>query len=255
MTVAGILAFGIALLLSLEVAAEYRQARWARLAWLMLAASAALSLAKRSIGSPLFDFVMEGYRTSHLRGLLDNLLVVPANLCLLAALVAMWWAVHRIGLGFKIERRDYIAMIAVGALFVALLFSRESLSQGQSPYAISRLMQPLGLGLLAVISAFGLVLHRYAVQMGDGSLAAVMRWLMVYALLRGTLVLTRSFISPTDPLVLDTPSELEAWAFDVLWQFVQWTAAMAAVCRAQLTVTAAKELKQLQAARAAVVTA
>src|SRR5437867_73385 len=67
MTVAGVLAFSIALLLSLEVAAEYRQARWARLAWLMLAANAALSLMKRSVGSPLFDFLMAGYRTSPLR--------------------------------------------------------------------------------------------------------------------------------------------------------------------------------------------
>ena len=32
MTLAGVLAFGIALVLSLEVAAEYGQARWARLA-------------------------------------------------------------------------------------------------------------------------------------------------------------------------------------------------------------------------------
>src|SRR5438128_11223628 len=75
MTIAGVLAFGIALLLSLEVAAEYRQARWARLAWLMLAANAALALLQRSVGSPLFDLAVVGYRTSPLRGLLANLLV------------------------------------------------------------------------------------------------------------------------------------------------------------------------------------
>src|SRR5260370_37194595 len=82
MTVAGILAFGSALLLSLEVAAEF-QSRWARLAWLMLASSAGLSLLKRCAGSPLLDFLMGGYRVSPLRGLLDNALAVPANLCLL----------------------------------------------------------------------------------------------------------------------------------------------------------------------------
>src|SRR5438128_5945336 len=88
MTVAGILAFGIALLLSLEVAAEFRQARWSHVAWMMLAANAAISLLKRSAGSPLLDFAMQGYRTSPLRGLLDNLLVVPANVCLLFGLLA-----------------------------------------------------------------------------------------------------------------------------------------------------------------------
>src|SRR5262245_63682674 len=60
MTVAGTFAFGVALLLSLEVAREYRQSRWVHLAWLMLAANAALSLVKRSAGSPLFDFVTVG---------------------------------------------------------------------------------------------------------------------------------------------------------------------------------------------------
>jgi hypothetical protein len=253
MTIAGILAFGIALLLCLEVAAEYRQAPWARLAWLLLAANAAISLLKRCAGSPLFDFLMEDYRISPLRGLVDNLLVVPANLCLLGSLLAMWWAFHRIGLGFRIERRDWAAMALVAVLFLTLVLSRENLSQGQSPYLIARVMQPVGLALLAVVSAFGLVMHRYAVQMGDGRLASVMRWLMVYVLLRGVLVLLRSFLSPKLPLTLDSPSELEAWAFDVLWQVVQWTAAMAAACRAQLTVSAAEQLKQLRAEKAEIV--
>jgi len=255
MTLAGVLAFGIALVLSLEVAAEYGQARWARLAWLMLAANAALSLLKRSIGSPLFDFLMTGYRTSPLRGLLDNLLVVPANLCLLAGLLAMWWGIHRLGLGFKIKRRDYAAMTAVAALFLTLLVFRQNLSQGQSPYLTSRLMQPLGLTLLAVISALGLVLHRYAVQMGDSRLAAVMRWLMVYVLLRGVLVMSRSLFSPGHALLLDAPPDLEEWAFDVLWQVVQWAAAMAAALCAQLTVSAAQQLKLFRAAKAAIVPA
>ena len=255
MTAAGTLAFGVALLLSLEVAAGYRQARWARLAWLLLAANAALSLIKRSVGSPLFDFVMDGYRTSPLRGLLDHIFVVPANLCLLAGLLLMWWGLHRLGLGFRIGRRDYAAMAGAAALFLTLLFLRGSLSQGQSPYLLSRVMQPVGLGLLAVISACGLVLHRYAVQMGDGQLAAVMRWLMLYVLLRGVLVLLRALMSPGPPLTLDFPSDLDEWALDVGWQVVQWTPAMAAACCAHLTVSAAEQLKQLRAARAAAVPA
>ncbi|MGH9842809.1 MAG: hypothetical protein ACREEM_29060 [Blastocatellia bacterium] len=255
MTIAGLLAYGIATLLGLEIAAEYRQARWSRLAWLLLAASAGLSLVKRSAGSPLLDFVAQDYRSGPLRGLLDNLLLAPANLCMLGGLLAMWWAIHRIGLGFGIERRDYAAMAAVGALFLTLLVSRESLSQGQSPFLLSRVLQPLNLALLGVCSAFGVVLHRYAVEMGDGKLAVVMRWLMAFMLLRGLLVLTRSFVLPQSPLALDSPADLNQWTFDILWQAVHWCLAMAAVHRAHLTVSAAAQLKELRETKAATIAA
>ena len=165
----------------------------------------------------------------------------------------MWWGYQRLGLGFRIEWRDRMAMAGIGALFLMLFLARESLSQGQSPYLISRVLQPLGLALLAAISAFGMVLHRYAVRMGDGKLALVMRWLMFYVLLRGVLVLARSFLSPTRPLLLDSPAGLEDWAFDVMWQVVQWTAAMAAAYCAQLPVRAAEQLEQLRAAKLAAV--
>jgi len=65
--------------------------------------------------------------------------------------------------------------------------------------------------------------------------------------------LSRSLLSPKLPLVMDAPAGLEEWAFDILWQVVQWAAAMAAACCAHLTVSAAKRLEQLRAARAAVV--
>jgi hypothetical protein len=249
MTISGILAYGSALVLSLEVAAEY-QSGLPRMAWMMLAASAALSLLKRSAGSPIFDLYAGGYRLSPLRGLVDNILVVPSNVCLLACLLAMWWSIHRLGLGFRIEIRDYGAMAAVAALFLSLLVFRSNLSQGQSPYFISRVLQPVGLTLLAVISGVAIALRRYSVRMGDGKLAKVIAWLMFYVLLRGALVMLRSLLRPTQPLLLDSPSGLEAWALDLLWQVVQWTPAIAAACAAQLTVSAAEQLRQLRAEKA-----
>src|SRR5262249_51311477 len=94
------------------------------------------------------------------------------------------------------------------------------------------------------------VLRRYTLRMGDGKLAKVIAWLMVYALLRGALVLARGLLRPKLPVMLDSPSGLEAWAFDMLWQIVQWPAALAAAYGAQLTVSAAEQLKQLRAGRA-----
>lgn len=253
MTVSGIVAFGIALLLSLEVAAEHRQSSLVRLAWQLFAINAGLSLLKRTIGSPFFDFFDSGFRTSPLRGLIDNLLIVPANFFLFAGLIAMWLAIHRMGLGFRIKWRDYLGMATITALFLTMLFYRENLSQGQSPFLLSRVLQPLGLALLGMISSLGIMLHRYAVQMGNGRLAQVMRWLMVYVLLRGILVLARSFYSPDLPLMLDSPSDLQQWTFDVLWQVVHWAAALATACRAELTVTAAEQLKRLREIKATAV--
>jgi len=253
MTVSGLAAYGIALLLSLEISTEYRRSPWARAAWLLLAASAAISLLKRSAGTPLLDFVDAEYRTGPLRGLIDNLMVVPANLCLFAGLLALWWAIHRIGLGFRIGRRDWAMMAGVTGLFLLMFIFREDLSQGRSPYLLSRILQPVGLGLLGLASAFGVVLHRYAVQMGDGRLAAVMRWLMFYVLFRGALVLVRALVSPLQPVALDSPSGLNEWTFELLWQVVHWAMAMAAACRAQMTVSAMAELRKLRTAKSAAV--
>jgi len=246
MTAAGLVSFGIATLLCFEVAAEYRQSNWANWAWQLLGISSALSLLKRLVGSPMFDLVISNYRSGPLRGLLDNGLFVPANLCLLLGLVAMWWALHKTGLGFKIARRDIAAMTGVAALFALLLVYRQHLSQGQSPYQISRILQPVGLMLLGFISAFGLVLHRCAVQMGDGRLAAVMRWLTLYVLLRGVLVISGAFLNPVSPLQAENSPGINEWLFDILWQIVPWIAALAAACRAQVTVSAAEQLNQLR---------
>lgn len=255
MTASGVLAFGIACVFSLAVAAEYRQSHWARLAWWLLAANAALSLLKKLAGSLLIDFFVPEYRGNPLRGLLENALIVPANLCLLLSLMALWWALHRLGVGFKIERRDYLSMLGVALVFLALLLIREDLSQGRSPYLLSRVLQPLGLTLLGVCSAFSVVLHRYAVQMGDGTLAVVMRWLMIYVVWRGVLVLGRGLLSPNLPVALDAPAQHEYWIYDFLWEVVHWAVAMAAVYRAQLTASAAEQLKRLRAAKAALATA
>lgn len=254
-TGAGFFSFGVATVLSLEVAREFQRGTLARWAWLWLGISAGLSFLKRGMGSPLIDFLVPGYSVSPTRGLLDNLIVVPANLFLLAGLLALWWSFHNLGVGFRVARRDYFGMLAVTSLFLTLLIVSGTLSQGQSPYWLSRVLQPMGLGLLGVCSALGIVLHRYALQMGDGKLAAVMRWLMAYVLLRGMLVLAAGILQPQTPLTLDAPSDLDKWVIDSLWQVVQWCAAMAAACRADLTVSAAQELKRLREERAVVVPA
>lgn len=247
-------AYIIALALNLEIAAEYRQTRWLRIAWLALAANAGISIVRIIVESALFNLLWPGYTRSPLLGLLRNLAIVPANAFLLLGLLAMWWAYRQVGLGFTAEKRDHAAIGGVLALIFALLFFHEGLSEANSPYAVSRWLQLSGLILLSLSAAASFVLHRMATQMDGGKLAAALRFLTIYTLLRGLLVLLQAGrrMGLTDGL----PAGLfHPLLFEVLWQAVPWIAALAAVYRAEMTVHAARELEQQRAAKAALVSA
>src|ERR1044072_184826 len=70
MTLFSSLAYALALALNLEVAAEYRNARWLHIAWLALAANAAFSIARMIVESNL---VWAGNKDNPLAGLLLHL--------------------------------------------------------------------------------------------------------------------------------------------------------------------------------------
>src|SRR5215470_6425664 len=101
------IAYGLALSLNLEIAAEYRQTRWLRLAWLALAGNAGVSIVRMVVESSLFNLISPDYTHSPLWGLLQHLAIVPANALLLFGLLAMAWAYHQVGLGFSMEKPDY----------------------------------------------------------------------------------------------------------------------------------------------------
>ncbi|HZS08312.1 MAG TPA: hypothetical protein VFD58_25990 [Blastocatellia bacterium] len=236
--------FALALALNLEVAAEYRNTRWLRVAWLALAANAGISIFRMIFEGPLPGLVLENYSTSPLRGLLQHLAIVPANLALLVGVIAMCQAYHQVGLGFEIERRDYAVMIGIAAVLTGLMTFREGLTEAQSPYLTSRYLQQSGLVLLALVSAVSVVLHRMAMQMGGGRLALALRVLTLYALSRSVLVLLGAVTMPlTGPV--------RSYFLVLAWQAVAWLPALAAAYRAQLTVNAAKELARLEQGRMA----
>src|SRR6266511_2658933 len=166
-------AYALALALNLEIAAEYRQTRWLRVAWLALAGNAGVSIIRIAVESSLFNLVWPGYTHSPLWGLLQHLAIVPANAFLLFGLLAMWWAYHQVGLGFSLEKRDYAAIAGILLLLVSLMVFREGLSQALSPYALSRWLQLIGLALLSLSAAASLApsdpLHLAARRAGSGS--------------------------------------------------------------------------------------
>jgi hypothetical protein len=242
-------AYLFAMVLNLEIAGEYNDARWLRISWLALAANAGISIVRIIIESRLFDLIWEGYKNGYIFGLLQHIAIVPANACLLLGLMAMGWSYHRVGLGFRIEKRDYAVILALFALIILLFYFREGLTQAQSPYFISRYLQLIGLVLLTLSAAASLVLHRMAMQMDGGKLALVLRFLALYTLLRGVLVLFQA-LRRLDIPELSGVESIPTLFFDLGWQAVPWIAALAAAYRAELTVNAAKELRQKRAAKA-----
>lgn len=248
--IALMVAYGVACAINLEIANEYRSSSWLRFAWLAFAANAAISLFRPVVESQILYSIAPADWDQAEMGLLQHLLIIPANCCFLLGVLSMWFAYHRVGLGFRIERRDYLAMAGVLILTIGLMTYRENLTEAQSPYLTSRILQPVGLILLSVCSAASIVLYRLAMQMGGGQLALALRWLTVYVLLRGVLVLLRA-------LSLDFLPEGGTWlgryVIEVGWQIVPWIVALAAVCRAELTVKAARELEQRRAAKSELV--
>jgi hypothetical protein len=244
-----LLAYVMALALNLEIAAEHRQTRWLRLAWLALAANAAVSIVRIVVESSLFNLIWPGYTRSPLWGLLQHLAIAPANAFMLFGLLAMWWAYNQVGLGFDVKKRDYAAIAAVLGLLVGLMVFREGLSEARSPYAVSRWLQLVGLALLTFSASASLATHRMAMQMGGGKLAVALRFLTFYTLLRGALV----FLQACQRMALmegQPPSVPYSVFMDLCWQSVPWIAALAAAYRAEMTVHAARELEHQRAAKA-----
>jgi hypothetical protein len=247
-------AYVIALALNLEIAAEHRHTRWLRLAWLALAGNAAVSVLRIMVESSLFNLIWPGYTRDPLWGLLQHLTIAPANAFMLFGLLAMWSAYNQVGLGFALGKRDYAAIAAVLGLLVALMVFREGLSEARSPYAVSRWLQLIGLALLTFSAAASLATHRMAMQMGGGKLAIALRFLTLYTMLRGALVLLQAS-QRMSLMEGQQPSGPYSVFMDICWQAVPWIATLAAAYRAEMTVHAARELEHQRAAKAVLASA
>jgi hypothetical protein len=241
--------FLFAFLLNLEIAGEYRDARWLRISWLALAGNAGISVIRVVIEAKLFDLIWEGYRDGYLFGLIQHIAIMPANIFLMLGLLAMGWSYHKVGLGFRIEKRDYAFIAGLLLLTVMIFAFREGLTQAQSTYSVGKYLQLIGIGQLFITAAASIVLHRIAVQMDGGKLAIVLRMLAFYTLLRTGLVLGETLANLEIPALsgFDSITDL---VIRLGWQTVPWVVALAAAYRTEMTVHAAEELRQMRAANA-----
>jgi hypothetical protein len=242
-------AYLFAFLLNLEIAGEYKDARWLRISWLALAGNAGISVIRVIIETKLLDLIWEGFRHSYLFELIQHIVIMPANICLLLGLLAMGWAYHNVGLGFRIEKRDYAFFAGIILLTVMIFAFREGLTQAQSPYSVSRYLQFISICQLALGAAASLVLHRIAMQMDGGKLALALRMLAFYPMLRAVLVLGET-LAKFEIVENSALSSIMSIVIILGWQTVPWIPALAAAYRAEMTVHAADELNQVRAANA-----
>ena len=238
----GALARGIALKLFLDIADEYRHVRLSRLAWQALAVNAGLIFLKGLASNALIDNWIMNYDHSPLRGFLNHALGVPASVFLVLGLAGLLQSYRRTRLATKLGGGDYGVIAISLALFGWLLVFHKSLEEGQSPWLINRILQPIDLSLIAVASIVSIVLYRYAASLSGGKLAEALRWLVIYGLLPGVMVLLVQVAVPAIQQTLP----FDSTPLDRLWALLPWAMTIAAAVRAEMTVAAVAHVAKLQ---------
>lgn len=241
--VGSFMAYALAFLICWQVAEEYRGTKWMRWAWLALTINAGLSLL-RPFSRPmaLLGQPVDLYVTPPQYALFLHLVLVPANFCLLLGLLAIWWAYHETGLGFRLRRRDGVAIGGLFVLMVLFFLFRELLTEAQAVYRLTSNLQLFEQLQLFLIAAASLLLHRVSIQMGSGKLAMVLRWMTIYALFRLGMVLTVSLARFFFPHQLHLITDVAEFG----WQAAPWLFALAVAYRAELTALAAERLARVR---------
>ncbi len=229
---AHVLAYGIAFSYALRIGADHRAPSTMRTAWLLMAASAAVAVIRH-----VFDWTayLIGWKETMLTTLvsLRQIPIVLSLLLLTAGLVAMWSSFAAIGMGLRFRLSD-LAWLAVILACVPLIFSlRSVMSDAQSEYRLMRHLQSASPILLAAPALLALLLHRISQEMGGGSLAVSLRFLVAFLVTRLVGLLTG-----LGPWVESTP------AAAVVAQAVNWSApwifTLALAYRWRLTVFASE---------------
>ena len=236
-------AYAVAFLICWNVAEEYRGTKWMRWAWLALTIDAGLSLL-RPFSRPmaLLGQPVDLYVTPPQYALFLHLVLVPANYCLLLGLLAIWWAYHETGLGFRLRRRDGVAISGLFMLMLLFFLFRELLTEAQAVYRLTRVLQLIAQMQMFLIAAASLLLYRISIQMGGGKLAMVLRWMTIYALFRLGMVLTVSLARFFFPQHLHLITDVAEFG----WQAAPWLFALAVAYRAELTALAAERLARMR---------
>jgi hypothetical protein len=156
-----------------------------RLGWLAMGGTCFLSSFRHVALNPLFVRLAG---TKDRVYLISQTLQLPALILLLLGMLAIWWGIYRLGLGFRIRWLDLLGIACVAGI-VPWTF-RNSLSLAHSVHGLATIFQVVSLGLLIAIGSVGLLLNGLSLQMGGGRFAVVMRCIAIAALTRSILTLS-----------------------------------------------------------------
>lgn len=244
LAVAALLAYALAFWLCLVIAAEHRQARRMQVAWWLLAANSGLSVIRSVVESPWVGLLLPDWPV---RGLLIQIVIFPANTCLLAGSIAMWLALRSVGLPARLKPIDWFLIGLVILLSVMQVVFRAGFSEADSPYLLARYAQLFGIPVFAGYSVLGVVLYRMAVEMGGGRLSLAIRCLVFYMLLRAiNLVVSNSYESLNEQYDLSAFGGFVESFNVIIWQIVRWLPAVAAAYRLQMSTQASRKLQRLR---------
>ena len=220
------LAYLLATGFCLKIASEYRRQPALRLAWLLLAANALVSVARHILEMSWFE------KTPFVH-LYRQIAITLALLLLVGGMWTMARAFLRTGLGFRIHRIDIFGVATVFALLSAILFFHEHLSEALSA---PRDVQLFSQVVIAVAGASAVLLHRIILDMGGGKLAIAMRFLVGHIVGRVVLVLASEIATPN---IAARPE----WEFSrrLAFDATIWIFALAACYRASMLAAAVRQ--------------
>jgi hypothetical protein len=170
-----ILAYAVALYYWIKIAGDHPRGSMMRAAWLLLAASSAVSILRHTLEA------VDHVRKNNL--VQSNYVQIPillALILLIGGLFAIWFSFSSIGLGSRFRWSD-LAWVAAAAILAAIpyLFSWQTHASG-----LIRPIVSLSPPLLAAPALLTLLLHRIEQEMGGGQLATSLRLIVTFLILR-----------------------------------------------------------------------
>jgi len=229
-----LMAYGIAMWLCFEIAAEYRSSRDLRRAWIVLGICAGVSMLRHLFDTPLVDLVWPGYWSGPWSQLMRELLAAAALTLLAAGILTMAEAFRRMRLGFTLHWPDLAAVGGILLLLALVLYFRNDLSAVH--VSIAKRAQLFSQVMFAVAAAGCVMLMRISKQMGGGKLAIAMGWIIAHIVLRAALVLATAWQVHLNKSLPSIDLTFLLVSNAAIWMF-----ALAAASRFQVSLTAARQ--------------